>query len=224
LPETASDAARREERGAVPDEDALPEQDLDRRVPGQATRLQHRGTQDCTICFPLIVYYFHFLPSLPSDVQVLKEYCKLIPIDESTTLVHGIRQFLESFRCGSFSFLFLPCKIIFSSFFSQSLAFRPMGESPVIERYLECFLDHFLAHNHRIEATLDDVFSLTYSVIMLNVELHSPTLIDKPKMTLVRQGAMSNFIYLVESIFYLHFIFSFSFIVFDILCFTNLLV
>lgn len=62
-------------------------------------------------------------------------------------------------------------------------SFRPVGEAQVIDRYLEHWCAHYLSTNTHPEraifASHDALFTLTYSVIMLNVDLHSPVLADR---------------------------------------------
>lgn len=62
-------------------------------------------------------------------------------------------------------------------------SFRPVGEAQVIDRYIDQWCTHYLQSNAHAEkaifASHDALFTLTYSVIMLNVDLHSPVLVDR---------------------------------------------
>ncbi len=67
-------------------------------------------------------------------------------------------------------------------------SFRPVPEALIIDRYVDTWIQHYMTHSkHADRAHLishDDAFMLTYSVIMLNIELHSPGLANHPKMSL----------------------------------------
>eukprot|EP01128_Nolandella_sp_AFSM9_P010591 TRINITY_DN7348_c0_g1_i1.p1 TRINITY_DN7348_c0_g1~~TRINITY_DN7348_c0_g1_i1.p1 ORF type:complete len:1005 (+),score=220.10 TRINITY_DN7348_c0_g1_i1:209-3223(+) len=72
---------------------------------------------------------------------------------------------------------------IFRDYFES---FRPVGEAAVIDRYLDSFCAVFLELSPHAGqfADHDSAFTFLYAVIMLNVDLHSPTLADRKKMTL----------------------------------------
>lgn len=67
-------------------------------------------------------------------------------------------------------------------------SFRPVGEAGVMDRYIDAFAAAYLeTHPTQTDfASHDALFTLTYSLIMLNVELHSPVLADRPKMSLAQ--------------------------------------
>lgn len=96
----------------------------------------------------------------PQSGEVLKEYVRTFNMEGNVRLIDAVRAFFESFR--------------------------PLGESQVIERYIEAFVTYFLEVNSTLTSNIDDTFTLIYSIIMLNVDLHSPNLVDRPKMTLVQ--------------------------------------
>eukprot|EP01124_Arcella_intermedia_P011795 TRINITY_DN1817_c0_g2_i1.p1 TRINITY_DN1817_c0_g2~~TRINITY_DN1817_c0_g2_i1.p1 ORF type:complete len:1224 (-),score=341.78 TRINITY_DN1817_c0_g2_i1:78-3695(-) len=98
------------------------------------------------------------------NIQVLEEYAKSFDF-KGKTYLQCIREFFESYRI--------------------------VGESAIIERSIEKVNEHFMNSNNSFvteDTTVnsDSLYILTYSVIMLNVELHSPVLADKPggRMTL----------------------------------------
>lgn len=51
--------------------------------------------------------------------------------------------------------------------------FRLPGESPVIEFLMEHFSNYWFETNNRPFANVDAAFTLTYAIIMLNVDQHS---------------------------------------------------
>eukprot|EP01125_Pyxidicula_operculata_P004048 TRINITY_DN1574_c0_g2_i2.p1 TRINITY_DN1574_c0_g2~~TRINITY_DN1574_c0_g2_i2.p1 ORF type:complete len:1525 (-),score=310.50 TRINITY_DN1574_c0_g2_i2:221-4261(-) len=68
-------------------------------------------------------------------------------------------------------------------------SFIPGGESQIIERYIEKFVNHYLESNNNVlvdkeTVNHDAAFLLGYSIIMLNVDWHSPVLANRPKMSL----------------------------------------
>eukprot|EP01126_Amoeba_proteus_P058813 TRINITY_DN7638_c0_g1_i8.p1 TRINITY_DN7638_c0_g1~~TRINITY_DN7638_c0_g1_i8.p1 ORF type:complete len:770 (+),score=163.45 TRINITY_DN7638_c0_g1_i8:631-2940(+) len=94
----------------------------------------------------------------PSSEEILAEYVKLFDLGGGRRFILCVRDYFESFR--------------------------PVGESQIIERYIEVFVKHFLTVNETLAgSSVDDIFTLIYSIIMLNVDLHSPNLVDRPKMT-----------------------------------------
>lgn len=54
-------------------------------------------------------------------------------------------------------------------------SFRLPGESPVIEYLMEHFSGHWFEVNNAPFANSDAAFTLTYAIIMLNVDQHSTT-------------------------------------------------
>lgn len=66
-------------------------------------------------------------------------------------------------------------------------SFHPVATAEAVDAYMEAFTTHYWAtnthHDHDIIATRSNCFYLAYSVLMLNVDLHSPVLVDRPKMT-----------------------------------------
>jgi golgi-specific brefeldin A-resistance guanine nucleotide exchange factor 1 len=87
--------------------------------------------------------------------------------------------FCDSFRFGALSFVDAVRHFLRS--------FRLPGESPVIERIMEAFAARYFASSQQQQqscpfANADAVFVFSYSVIMLNVDLHN--VLVKNKMTL----------------------------------------
>jgi len=74
--------------------------------------------------------------------------------------------------------LFLPLLAALRSFLES---FRLPGESQKIERLMEAFADRFWATGDVPFASKDAAFVLSYSIIMLNTDLHNRTV--KRKMT-----------------------------------------
>lgn len=65
-------------------------------------------------------------------------------------------------------------------------SFRLPGESPLIERIVTAFAKkYFASSGSDVVASEDAVFVLTYAIIMLNVDQHSPKLKGKKRMELV---------------------------------------
>lgn len=65
-------------------------------------------------------------------------------------------------------------------------SFRLPGESPLIERIVTCFAKkYFASSGSDVVASEDAVFILTYAIIMLNVDQHSPKLKGQKRMELV---------------------------------------
>ena len=64
-------------------------------------------------------------------------------------------------------------------------SFRLPGESPLIERIVLCFSKKYMqATTHDDVANEDAVYVLTYAIIMLNVDQHSPKLKGQKRMTI----------------------------------------
>src|SRR5690606_5081601 len=62
-------------------------------------------------------------------------------------------------------------------------SFRLPGESPLIERIVNCFSEKYCAIPDQQEATdKDAVFILTYAIIMLNTDQHNPNLKSEKRM------------------------------------------
>eukprot|EP01125_Pyxidicula_operculata_P017376 TRINITY_DN6081_c1_g1_i2.p1 TRINITY_DN6081_c1_g1~~TRINITY_DN6081_c1_g1_i2.p1 ORF type:complete len:1352 (+),score=332.94 TRINITY_DN6081_c1_g1_i2:101-4057(+) len=95
--------------------------------------------------------------------QVLQEYVYTFDF-RGVPFIKALRQFLESFIPG--------------------------GESQVIERCLECFVAYYLESNDNtliegiVLTSSDPAFLLAYSIVLLNVDWHSPVLAERPKMNL----------------------------------------
>ncbi|XP_064404547.1 Golgi-specific brefeldin A-resistance guanine nucleotide exchange factor 1-like isoform X2 [Halichondria panicea] len=94
------------------------------------------------------------------NTDILHAFVRRIPV-HGVALVDALRVFLESFRL--------------------------LGESPVVERILESFSQHWLDSNAdsdlgRQFANRDAVHVLTYAIMMLNTDLHSKQI--KKKMTI----------------------------------------
>ncbi|CAM6114681.1 unnamed protein product [Calypogeia fissa] len=87
-------------------------------------------------------------------VQVLKEFAKTFDF-KGMDLDAALRTFLESFR--------LP------------------GEAQKIQRVLEAFAERYYEESPKVFANEDAAFTLAYSVIILNTDLHNPQV--KRKMT-----------------------------------------
>ncbi|CAG8573531.1 12884_t:CDS:10, partial [Cetraspora pellucida] len=85
--------------------------------------------------------------SKPSNIDVLKAFVKLFDF-EGKRIDEAMREMLESFR--------LP------------------GEAQQIERIMETFAETYFASGPQEIATQDATFVLSYSVIMLNTDLHNP--------------------------------------------------
>lgn len=65
-------------------------------------------------------------------------------------------------------------------------SFRLPGESPLIERIVTCFAKkYFATSGSDVVASEDAVFILTYAIIMLNVDQHSPKLKGQKRMELI---------------------------------------
>ncbi|KAI0173339.1 hypothetical protein GGR52DRAFT_542755 [Hypoxylon sp. FL1284] len=65
-------------------------------------------------------------------------------------------------------------------------SFRLPGESPLIERIVTCFAKkYFATSGSDVVKSEDAVFVLTYAIIMLNVDQHSPKLRGQKRMELV---------------------------------------
>ncbi|KAI1763175.1 hypothetical protein GGR53DRAFT_498403 [Hypoxylon sp. FL1150] len=65
-------------------------------------------------------------------------------------------------------------------------SFRLPGESPLIERIVTCFAKkYFATSGSDVVLSEDAVFILTYAIIMLNVDQHSPKLKGQKRMELV---------------------------------------
>ncbi|KAI5861656.1 hypothetical protein GGS23DRAFT_576035 [Durotheca rogersii] len=65
-------------------------------------------------------------------------------------------------------------------------SFRLPGESPLIERIVTAFAKkYFATSNSDVVASEDAVFILTYAIIMLNVDQHSPKLKGQKRMEIV---------------------------------------
>ncbi|KAI0833949.1 hypothetical protein F5Y06DRAFT_280260 [Hypoxylon sp. FL0890] len=68
-------------------------------------------------------------------------------------------------------------------------SFRLPGESPLIERIVTAFAKkYFASSGSNVVANEDAVFVLTYAIIMLNVDQHSPKLKGKKRMELADFG------------------------------------
>ncbi|KAF0385373.1 Sec7-domain-containing protein [Gigaspora margarita] len=85
--------------------------------------------------------------SKPSNFDILKAFVKLFDF-EGKRVDEAMREMLESFR--------LP------------------GEAQQIERIMETFAETYFASGPQEIATQDATFVLSYSVIMLNTDLHNP--------------------------------------------------
>ncbi|KAL1914448.1 uncharacterized protein VTP21DRAFT_8900 [Calcarisporiella thermophila] len=93
--------------------------------------------------------------SKPSNIKVLKVFVQLFDFSEKR-IDEALRDLLESFR--------LP------------------GESQQIERIVEVFAETYFATHPKDIASQDATFILSYSVIMLNTDLHNPQV--RRRMTL----------------------------------------
>eukprot|EP01129_Flabellula_baltica_P004201 TRINITY_DN1438_c0_g1_i1.p1 TRINITY_DN1438_c0_g1~~TRINITY_DN1438_c0_g1_i1.p1 ORF type:complete len:1073 (-),score=214.42 TRINITY_DN1438_c0_g1_i1:13-3231(-) len=93
------------------------------------------------------------------NAQVLEEYVKTFPMEGR--YIDCLRDFLESFR--------IP------------------GEAQIIERILDVWgPQYFSRYGGNIFENPDAVFFLSYSVILLNVDQHSPNLMTEDRMTFER--------------------------------------
>ena len=66
------------------------------------------------------------------------------------------------------------------------LNFRLPGEAQQIDRILENFAAHFSATNPGIFSSPDTGYVLSFSIIMLNTDLHNPSIKQNKKMTLAQ--------------------------------------
>jgi cytohesin len=64
--------------------------------------------------------------------------------------------------------------------------FRLPGEAQMIDRILEKFASAYDAHNPHVFNSSDTVYILSFSLIMLNTDLHNKSIKEKKKMTLVQ--------------------------------------
>jgi len=97
-----------------------------------------------------------------------------LPLDE------GLRVLLQHFRLpGDFIFFLLGNKNIADSF-----QFLFAGESQQIDRILEQFAQTFYNQNPEQFESADVVFVLSFSLIMLNTDLHNRSLAEHKKMRL----------------------------------------
>lgn len=67
-------------------------------------------------------------------------------------------------------------------------SFSPVKDARTTDRYIDAWCAHYLQTNthpdREIFASQNAVFTLTYSIAMLNVDLHSPVLAGRPRITL----------------------------------------
>ena len=68
-------------------------------------------------------------------------------------------------------------------FLTRSGFYLP-GESQRIDRLVEAFSHNYWTDNQQLFSSSDTVYSLAFSTIMLNTDLHNPNIPKERKMTL----------------------------------------
>eukprot|EP00934_Nitzschia_sp_Nitz4_P004877 Nitzschia sp. Nitz4//scaffold63_size106090//21899//28360//NITZ4_004382-RA/size106090-processed-gene-0.139-mRNA-1//-1//CDS//3329555951//4867//frame0 len=68
--------------------------------------------------------------------------------------------------------------------------FRLPGEAQKIDRFMERFAERFMAQNPEVFPTADAAFILSFSIIMLNTDLHNPAIKEERRMT--KEGFIQN--------------------------------
>jgi len=89
--------------------------------------------------------------------------------------------------CGTFDFAGMSIPDALRHFLVD---FRLPGEAQVIDRIMESFADQYVAGNPNVFSNGDTVFVLAFSIIMLNTDLHSPSIKPERKMTV--EGFIKN--------------------------------